>query len=255
MISVLTAVAGIVASYKALSNYQVWGRGTLVIATVISLVWVMISPIWQSIVSLLGCAIGAIASFGENVDDLRLPPISRRIPSKSVSTSKISLRIFAWLSWLVVWYTCLYWGFESYIPELFRPITEVAAPMPHSWFAENTPGYLIWISLTGFFVAWSVGLEAENSPFLVVLQGGIVAVIISVLSAWMSYLVYVAHGWNLNDLAGALFVMILAHLILVGFFASIGMAVFGIGVAVIWTGIMLLFVWVSTAFAGVPRDT
>lgn len=254
IISALAALAGITASYDRLREYQDWGRIALIVATVLSLVWVLTHPVWQSIVSLLVSSIGVIASFSEDFEYSRFTPLTNRETGESwrersrksgTSISAPALGLFAWSSWLVVWYVCLHWGFGSFIPGVLPPMTEAAAPMPQQWYVQNSLGFLIWIGLTGLILAWLMSSNGYDS-YMDMAPSGVLAIVLGILNAWISYIVFVAHGWNLGEMVVALLVIVFAHMILVGFFASISMAIFGIVVALIWISIMLLFVWVST---------
>lgn len=236
--TLLTAVAWIVASHELLKKYRIWGQVALVVATVVSLAWVFTSPEWTSICALLTSAIGAIDSFGDE-ESWDLFPATAVRESNPGTTSRIVFTFLAWGSWVLVWYACLYWGFKSYIPGLLIDIADMAAPAPQSWLLNNTMGFLVWFGLVGLIVSlpfdWS-GIES-------VVAAGFFAGVVSIITAWVSYLVYIAHGWNLGELFTSLFVMILAHMLLIGFIASIGMALFGIGVAVVWTGVMMMVMW------------
>lgn len=239
--TLLTAVAGIVASYELLKEYRIWGRIALVVATIVSLAWVLTSLEWASIVAVLTSAIGAISSFSDE-ESWDLFPVAVGRESNPGMTSRIVFTLLAWGSWVLVWYACLYWGFNSYIPGLLIDIADMAAPAPQSWLLNNSMGFLIWFGLVGLIITLPFDWREIESVFL----AGFLAVIASIITAWVSYLVYVAHSWNLGDLFASLFVMIFAHMLLIGFIASIGMALFGIGVATIWTGIMMMVIWVAT---------
>ena len=238
VVTLLTAIAGIAASS---SGSQKWGRAALVIAAIVALIWVRTSLNWSSIATLLTSAIGAISSFSdeESRDSFSATTIGRG--ASPTTTFRATLTLLALVSWVLVWYVCLYWGFEWYIPGLLLDITDLAAPLPQSWLLDNTVGFLICFILSGLIVVLPFDWHTSES----VVGAGFLAGIVSIVVAWVSYLVYVAHGWNLGELFTSLMVMILAHMLLVGFVASIGMAIFGIGVTIIWIGIMLLVRWVA----------
>jgi len=239
-VTLFTAVAGIVASNQSLEKYRVGGRIALVIATIVSIVWVLTLPTWASIATMLTSAIGAISSFsGEESWDLYPAAVSWE--TSPGTTTRILLTFLAWGSWVLVWYVCLYWGFKSYIPSLLVDITVMAAPVPQSWLLDHTMGFLIWFGLTGLIVVLPFDWRELES----VIGAGFLAGIVSIVTAWVSYLVYVSHGWNIGEIFVSLMVMILAHLLLIGFIASIGMALFGIGVTIVWIGFMLLVIWVT----------
>ena len=239
--TLLTAAAGIVASYELLKKYRIWGQITLVLATLVSFAWMFTSPEWASIVAVLTSAIGAISAFSDE-ENLDLFSATVNLKSSPTTTPRIVLTSLAWGSWVLVWYACLYWGLHSYIPSLLIDIADMAAPIPQSWLLNNSMGFLVWFSLVGLIVVLPFDWHGTES----IIAAGFLAGIASIITAWVSYLVYIAHGWNLGEIITSLFVMILAHMLLIGFIASIGMALFGIGVAIIWTGVMMMIMWVAT---------
>jgi hypothetical protein len=239
-ITLLTAIAGIVASYQLFEGYRAWGRIALVLAIIVSLILVLTSPTWNTIATLLTSAIGAISSFGDKESWDLLPLIVGR-ETRPGTTSRIVLTLLAWGSWVLIWYVCLYWGFESYIPGLSIDVADMAVPAPQSWLLDNTMEFLIWVGLVGLVVVLPFDWRKVES----VISASFWAGGVSIVTAWVSYLAYMAHGWNIYELFVSLVVIIVAHILLIGFIVSIGMALFGIGVAIVWTGFMMLVRWIA----------
>lgn len=155
---------------------------------------------------------------------------ARSIHFKHAGIKRMSALIVVWLSWVVIWYLCTAWGMGSYIPGL--DIADLGPPQPTLWFADHTLGFLIWFGLTGLIMAWPLSRYDDDEILLGISYVG--ALIIGILNSWVIFLIFAAREWSLGGFLEALLGMIIAHIIFIGFITSIGMAIFGIGVVLIW---------------------